>query len=160
MVVAPNGISWSDARTIACMLGGDLASVESDAENVFIFLIAAGVEGAWTTTPLGHGRSVVLGPWLGGLQLDEKHEPSGSWAWVTGAPIGARGEKGVWWAEREPNNRPDRSGGGDENRLCFIGIDAKPSPFWNDAEETPRGTGGEPGVRVTSFVVEYPAPGE
>lgn len=150
VLVAPSGISWENARMIARVLGGDLATAESDAENAFIFSIAVSVEGAWATYPLGRGRSVTLGPWLGALQHPGAQEPGGNWAWITGADLPA---KGWWWSEHEPNNHADRAG--DENRLCYIGINGMPSPFWNDAEETPRGTGGEPGVRVRSFVVEY-----
>lgn len=149
VIVCPSGISWEGARVIAQMLGGDLAAPETDAENVFIFSIAAGVDGAWRTYPLGRGRSVTLGPWLGGLQHEGGREPSGGWAWVSGVDIAGR----AWWALHEPNDRP--VDGSNENRVCYIGIGDKPSPFWNDARETPTGTGGEPGIRVTAFVVEY-----
>src|SRR5262245_38901227 len=80
--------SWQETRRLAesmMFLGvqGHLASITSEAENMFV------------TTRLGD----TVGAWLGGKQLPSSSEPAGGWRWITGEP---------WvytnWDAGEPNN--------------------------------------------------------
>ncbi len=124
-VHTPAGVTWSQARTQALALGGDLATITSQAENNFVFsLISAGQ--FWRTA---NNPPRLLGPWLGGFQPATAPEPTpaANWNWVTGE---------AWtspnWSPGEPNNW----NGVQEDHLHFFTIQASPAPFWNDLFQT------------------------
>ena len=65
-------LRWTDARSVALAAGGDLASLETDAEYQWVrarFLIT---------------RQYVN---LGGVQATSAASPSTGWSWLTGAPV-------------------------------------------------------------------------
>lgn len=152
VVVSPDGISWSRAAYTAELLGGHLVTLESPEENAFVFSMVVGLDEAWTPHVLDDGRVFQHGPWIGLRQDDNAPEPAGGWRWVDGGSLA-----NPLWSPHEPNNRQHPEG--KESRAHYFGWGEVRTPFWNDMPETPGGTGGEPGMRVTAFVVEFPLKG-
>ncbi len=131
-VARPNGITWPEARAEALAMGADLATIDSFAENDFVFGLAQDPS-LWRTAQSPLRR---LGPWLGGAQPPGTAVPSASWAWVTGE---------AWdytnWSGGEPNDWQ----GVEEDRLQFFMLGANPGPRWNDLRQ---------GAAMLGYVVE------
>ncbi len=153
VIVSPDGISWSRAAYASELLGGHLVTLESPEENAFVFSIIVGVDEAWTPNVLEDGRRFQHGPWIGLRQDEGAAEPAGGWRWVHGG----RAVSHALWSPHEPNDRQHREG--EENCAHYFGWGDIRTPLWNDMPKAPAGTGGEPGMRITAFVVEYPARG-
>jgi hypothetical protein len=137
-VVVDGGVSWDDANAAALAAGGYLATATSAAENDFIFSLIDSPE-FWAGEPNGN----ILGPYLGGFQLDGAPEPADGWNWVNG-----EGEFVYTnWEPREPNNAVD-----DENRLHYLGIGGVRGSQWNDYVND--GADGLFGVSVVGYVIE------
>ena len=122
--------TWLQAAAGAATLGGHLATIGSQAENLFVFATS---KSAWVER---------AGPWIGGRQAAGAAEPGGGWHWVTGE---------AWdydsWGCRQPDNYDD----GPESALDYS-VDslcgAAPQPTWNDA----------PPTRINpSFIIEWSA---
>ena len=131
--IRPSVVSWGVAVAACSNQGGHLASVLSEAEDVFVFNVA-NQPGAWQG---------YLGPWLGGRQIPGTGEPMGIWEWSSGEPWGYVGPDTTF-----PNNGGPP--GTDENRLHYIDFVRK----WNDLPEDgcPENGGG-----VRAFMVEWSA---
>ena len=110
--LAPEGITWSDARLAAVAQGADLVSITTPAENTFVFSLVndPALFIPEVDTPAG------LGPWIG------LWKPAGTWVWTDGTPLGYDN-----WAPGEPNGV-----GGVEFRGHFFGPTGTPTPQWND----------------------------
>jgi hypothetical protein len=65
-------LRWTDARSVALAAGGDLASLETDAEYQWV-----------------RGRFLITRQYvnLGGVQATSAASPSTGWSWLTGAPV-------------------------------------------------------------------------
>ena len=126
-------VSWASASEESVSLGGQLASILSEAEDVFVFSVADH-PGAWQG---------YLGPWLGGWQVPGTGEPLGIWRWSSGEPWGYVGPDSTF-----PNNGGPP--GTDQSRLHYIDFVRK----WNDLPENgaPENGGG-----VRAFVIEWSA---
>lgn len=83
-VVAPGGISWSNASSVATNRDGYLATITSSSENAFVFSLVSTGASCWYQEPLSGNW---FGPWLGGSQPTGSSEPLGGWTWVTGEPF-------------------------------------------------------------------------
>ncbi|MCF7730280.1 MAG: hypothetical protein K9N23_01270, partial [Akkermansiaceae bacterium] len=130
VVPTPQGTTWNEARDFAQATGGHLATINSAAENAFIYALVDR-DSIW----IDQGNS-QWGPWLGGGQLTGSPEPSGGWVWVTGEPFAFQN-----WCDTEPNNA-----GGNQDRLYFLSTDSSRAPTWGDKN------GGD---TLNGFVVEY-----
>jgi len=108
-------ISWSDANSVANLLGGHLVTITSVEENDFVFSLIDD-EIYW------YPSVNLRGPWIGGYQIDGSFEPDGGWAWVTGEPFDYTN-----WDLGQPNNYQ----GSNENRIHF-GNKRTRVPTWND----------------------------
>jgi hypothetical protein len=109
-------LSWHDAKKKCVEMGGRLASIESEEENVFVAELAS--------------KARVTAIWLGGS--DEKQE--GKWLWVDGQAM-----KYANWdrMSRQPNNA-----GGAEH--CVVLLIEKNRMWWdypNDPGKYPEFTG-------------------
>ena len=126
-------VPWSSAATESVASAGHLASILSEAEDIFTFNVA-NHPGAWQG---------YLGPWLGGRQVPGTGEPLGIWEWSSGEPWGYVGPDSSF-----PNNGGPP--GTDENRLHYIDFVRK----WNDIPENgcPENGGG-----VRAMIVEWEA---
>jgi hypothetical protein len=119
-------MGWSVAQSAAAATGGHLATLTSAEENNFVFAMA-------NVTP-AYGGSPVVGPWVGGLRIDDQ------WSWVTGES---------WnFANWLPPN-PDGPGTWGENRVCLTASGGR----WNDFNES----GSQPGLAMRSYVTEWSA---
>ncbi|MFK7754102.1 MAG: hypothetical protein AB8B51_16350 [Sedimentitalea sp.] len=135
LVVNPAGVSYSDAASEAQLLGGALASLETQAENEAIFARISQWDSAWSSA----GFSRDLGPWIGASWSGAGLE------WESGAPVTYTN-----FASGEPNNY-----GGNEDYVHYLtkGFLSGRQSTWNDLQES----GAWPlnsSVRVTGFVVE------
>jgi hypothetical protein len=132
-VLAPAGITWSNASLTASNRGGYLATLPSSIENAFVFSLVS------PDTNLWYYNVHWWGPWLGGIQPSGSPEPAGGWQWITGEPFGYAN-----WASAsgQPNNN-----NGIENRLQFGG-QLTIASTWNDQNEAHAGY-------ARSFVIEY-----
>lgn len=143
-VIGNTGIGWHEANIVASLRGCRLATIQSQAENAFIFSLI-------NDPKYWDGGA---GPWFGGgqdLNSSDYFEPDGAWIWVNNY-ITYQYEPMVYtnWYDFEPNND-----GGYENvtHFCTEGSSLAPSPYWNDRPSN---------IPCNSFVVEYeyvPAPG-
>jgi hypothetical protein len=120
-----SGITWLDAKVAAENLGGHLATITSEAENIFVYNLASSYSDIWW--------SGVRGPWLGGYQPPDAIEPAQGWQWVTGEPFAFTS-----WAGGEPN----QDHGMEEDYLLY---DHAPY-LWNDVTNT---------NVAKAYVVEY-----
>jgi hypothetical protein len=130
-VLAEGGISWTDANQIATGRGGHLVTIDSPAENEFVFNLVANPR-FWVK-----GGTTWFGPWLGALQPPGSIEPSGGWIWETSEPFIYAN-----WAPGQPTNSKET-----EDRIQFGGF-TNISGYWNDL------AGGDIG-HASGFVVEY-----
>jgi len=128
-VASGDGISWGDARAEAIARGGDLATITSAAENVFVYSLVDSRE-FWDSVD-------SLGPWLGGYQDPLASDPAENWHWVTGESWDFTS-----WARSEPNDW-----GKEEDRLMFYWRKfTTDTPVWNDQDGA---------RRINGFVIEY-----
>jgi MYXO-CTERM domain-containing protein len=147
VVQIDSGIGWTSARAAAEGRGGYLATVGSQAENLFVYNLVKDIPALW---PQDAGGNAV-GPWLGGYQPAGSDEPAGGWSWVTGESWSFSD-----WVSGEPNNYANA-----EHYLHYYwpsggGTAPVMGPTWNDLRESvPLG--------VRAYVVEsasqLPAPG-
>ena len=89
-VLLPNRVTWLEARDYAASLGGQLVSIETQAEMQWVFQRFVAFLNMWTL----HGYNG--GPWVG-LSRD-----SGKWRWQSGAPV-----TDSPWLPGEPNASGD-----------------------------------------------------
>jgi hypothetical protein len=130
-VIGSTGIGWHEANIVAYYRGGHLATIQSRAENDFVFsLIDNSIywkDGA--------------GPWLGGgqdLNSPTYSEPGGGWVWVNNYKTDQfEAMTYTNWPTFEPNNQ-----GGYENVIHFF----ERSSYWNDRPSN---------IPCNSFVIEY-----
>jgi hypothetical protein len=139
-VIGPEGIGWHEARVIAASRGGYLASIQSQAENEFVFSLVNDPR-YWTGG---------AGPWFGGgqdLSAPDYQEPGGGWVWINNYdPLNFEPMIYANWYVGEPNNL-----GGYENVTHFSteGSSLVPSAFWNDRPSN---------IPAAGFVIEYEVP--
>ncbi|MEE2973589.1 MAG: lectin-like protein, partial [Planctomycetota bacterium] len=90
-VIEARPVTWSEARSMAQELGGDLVCLETEAEANFVFDRLAAFHSLWTRTNYNGG------PWIG-LELIK-----GSWRWTSGTSLD-------WdlWRPGEPNGSGDK----------------------------------------------------
>lgn len=139
-VIGAGGIGWHEARLIAASRGGYLTSIESRAENDFVFSLVNDSK-YWSNG---------AGPWFGGgqdLNSPNYREPDGAWIWINDYDQ-AHFEPMVFtnWCMGEPNND-----GGYENvtHFCTEGTSLDPSPYWNDRPSN---------IPTAGFIIEYNVP--
>lgn len=133
VVVVPDGIVWITAKAHALGRGGHLATLTSEEENAFVYLLAEKNALAWSA------ESQPRGPWIGAEQKSDA-EPDGGWTWVTGEPFAYTA-----WHTGEPDNGLNGGGGVNETVIHFYAGGAK-GPTWNDWEAA---------ERLPAYVVEY-----
>jgi hypothetical protein len=129
----PQGITWEAAQAFAAARGGYLATIGSEAENLFVFNLINDPR-FWRNIP---GR-YSDGPWLGGVKAANSSKPADGWQWIHGSvPLTYTN-----WAPTQPDNM-----GGVEDRLNYWAPTPNTrQPGWNDH---PRN------VPVNGFVIEY-----
>ena len=123
-------LSWPEAKAAEAK-GGYLATVTSEAENMFVFNLAAADMSLWSTQPWGcaGGDPVfTIGPWLGGSY----NAAEGVWQWVTGEP----------WSYTAWNQGQPSYAGGQEALLFwswYVAPDGQPLPHWQWDDYWPNG---------------------
>ena len=122
---------WAGANTAANEMGGQLVSLETMEENLWVFSNIALDDGNNTQGPWNGGT----GPWLGG------YEDNSAWYWLSGVAVDYDG-----WAPGEPNDEGPLG----EDYMIYWNPWNDEGQWWNDF------SGLSP-----SFIVEYaiPAPG-
>ena len=121
LIQAPAPISWSDARTAAEGLGGQLASIGSQEENDEILALLESSPGAFQTQEV-FMTTAHVGPWIGGYQQEGAAEPSGGWRWLDGAAL-----QFANWRRGEPNDLMD------EDYLVIYCRERPVCADWSDA---------------------------
>jgi len=138
VIPAPSGITWDDANSQAAGMGRYLATVTSEAENLFVFSLLD--EPQFWNSPTG-GTS---GPWLGGFQSPDLGGPADDWNWVTGEPWSYTN-----WAVNQPND----AYGWIEDKLHYWDPAGGRAPTWNDIQNIDPA-----GYQPIAFVTEVPEP--
>ena len=118
--VSNSCITWKQSLDAARSNGGDLASITSETENVFVFNISKPI---WNNTGGG--------PWLGGYQdrqAADYQEPDLGWRWSSGEP---------WTYTNWKCTNPSNSGGHEDVLNFAINDTCGTELFgaWNDATE-------------------------
>jgi hypothetical protein len=82
--------SWTQARSAALGVGGDLVAFTDTAESTWVFSNVSSKTTLWNSR---------MGPWIGLYQPAGTDEPGGGWVWCDGRPL-------VWaiWAPDHPHN--------------------------------------------------------
>ena len=138
-VAVTGGVFWNAADVDARRAGGNLATIASEAENLFVYGLVASNPAFWGP---GQVASDFLGPWLGGWQPYGSDAGSG-WNWVTGEEFNYTA-----WAESEPNDPADW-----QNRLHFLGKrTSAPNWTWSDVGQ---GLGLQDQHTILGYIVEY-----
>jgi hypothetical protein len=120
------GLTWNVASQLAQAQGGYLATINSSAENDFVFGLVNNP--AFFTAYNGSG------PALGGYNAGTPSNPN--WSWVTGEP---------WTFTHWAPGTPDYAdfGAGPEDRLEFFSfIGGTPANTWNDLQQNDGNIGG------------------
>ena len=112
VIVAPGGISWTDANTAAQALDGQLASINSSSENDFVFSLIDDPQ-YWKPHTSFTSVDFNIGPWIGGHQPEGTPEPNGGWEWTSTEQLNFAA-----WVPGEPNEGPI-PGQATENRICY-----------------------------------------
>jgi len=128
-VYVDGGVNWSDARTSAVARGGDLACINSAAENNFVLSVVDNPL-YWYESQTGRN----LGPWIGGIQT----QATSPHQWVSGEPF----DYTNWYP-----NEPYDAVGFDNHRIHLV---AQLAPardnLWSEAYDT---------SLLNGYVVEY-----
>jgi hypothetical protein len=130
VVSVPGTISWEAANAAAIAKGGYLATITSQAENDFVFLLV-------NNATYWHDAS---GPWLGGYQFPATQQAAANWQWVTGE---------AWSYTAWQTGQPNHSGGKAEDKLQF-GF-APSVSTWNDIMSLDP----PPASRPIAYVIEW-----
>jgi hypothetical protein len=103
-----------EASLAAHTRNGELTSIESSAENDFVFQLAGADPTRWTLA--WPGATQITGPWIGASYS------GGTWGWLDGAPWGFTN-----WAPSEPNYLFE------ETAVLFMGgASGPPTNRWNN----------------------------
>jgi len=132
VVATGNSISWDDAKKLARLSGGYLATITSNEENEFVFQLA-------DNRSLWSEESYPLGPWLGAEESVNGDSDAG-WRWVSGEPFSFHR-----FAESGPKMRKSR--GKIPNHIAFGKTYQKRTPMWEQLVND--------GSGVRSLVVEF-----
>ncbi|MGB0589629.1 MAG: hypothetical protein ACPGU1_08130 [Myxococcota bacterium] len=132
-VYRPQGVSWAEAKVISEALGGHLATLGSEAEDVFIYEQLALL--VWAPGSFD-------GPWIGGHKASSPDELPGTWQWVDGTP---------WDYTHWAPNQPGVTGEDAAIRYRYEGPQ-QGSWGWLTEDED------EVSWNTTGFIVEFPFP--
>jgi hypothetical protein len=125
-VPASPGLSWYLADQLAQAEGGYLATINSSAENDFVFGLV--------NSPAFFSAYNGSGPALGGYNAGTPSSPN--WSWVTGEP---------WtfdnWGPGLPNYA-DFGSGPEDSLHYFSDVGSTPSKAWNDLHHDDQNIGG------------------
>jgi hypothetical protein len=124
---ASSAIAWSSARGLAEGLGGHLASLASQSENLWVYNTLASSPEFWNGPQ---------GPYLGGFR-----NPSSGWQWVTGEPWSFAA-----WGSGSPSGGTEACLHFGNGNVCWC-----PDPNWNDIDDL------NPSWPIRAFVVEWSA---
>jgi hypothetical protein len=120
------GLTWNVANQLAQAQGGYLATINSAAENDFVFNLV--------NSPAFFSDFNGSGPALGGYNAGTPSNPN--WSWVTGEP---------WTFEYWAPDLPDYAdfGSGPEDRLEYFSFTGStPAITWNDLHHDDQNIGG------------------
>lgn len=125
-VPGSDGLTWNVANTLAQAQGGYLATINSAAENNFVFGLVNSSQ--FFTAFNGSG------PALGGFNAGTPANPA--WSWVTAEPFGFTD-----WLPGSPDYA--FNGTGPEDRLhYFSNAGSTPDNRWNDIQQNDTNLGG------------------
>jgi hypothetical protein len=131
-VLATNGVTWTNAQTIAALRGGYLATITSSAENNLVAGLVSNNPSFWVVD--GGGGD---GPWIGAIKLPGATSPV-NWTWVNGESFSYNN-----WASGQPNNS-----GGNQDHIQLYSPTGLMGTNWNDA-------GNFETAFVHGFIIEY-----
>ena len=109
---------FEDLVKIAESLGGYLVSINSEAENQYVFELSLTDPGHWRQDDPDNS---FYGPLIGLVQAEGAREPDGGWGWINGEPLDF-----INWRKWGPENAE-----GHQSIAILWGRGA-PSPSWDD----------------------------
>jgi hypothetical protein len=131
-ILVGTNITWDASRSAAQLLGGDLATITSSAENEFVKGLFAGNSAFFYQYST---YQVHSGPWIGAYASSYT---AGDWAWVTGEPFSFTA-----WGPSEPFKNGDH--------ISYARFFGNPDPKWNDI---PSGHAASPQSYIVEIVPE------
>ncbi len=153
VISAPEGIAWTDANAIASSGTGHLATITSPEENQVVFdLIDDQLFWKLFEPETDDTRPAQnIGPWIGGIQVNEEDGPTEGWEWVQ--PDDQSPFVGIWDAGQPDDGAATSSEDPPElaeNRLAFHAPDDTRTATWGDYVDDP-----EDEFKPIAFVIEY-----
>src|SRR5262245_19128517 len=112
-------MTWTQANAAARAAGGHLVTLQSDAENDFVFALIND-QSFWNVVSGNYN----LGPWIGGSQPPGSAEPNSGWSWSNGESFGY-----THWHSGEPNQFDGKE---EDYALYFNGSAPNRDNSWND----------------------------
>lgn len=161
--VESGNLNWFQSAYLADAAGGYMASINSAEENAFVFDLLEDEKFFWAFPPydgdpnrMNH-YEIMIGPFLGGYQLEGAEEPAGGWTWLSGDKFDYTNwavnlDDGVIDKDPRNNSQPNDSSNG--QRIMGFGELNKPVPTWGDYSED-RGSYRTRKVGPYGFVIEY-----
>ena len=123
--LASSGITWSQARSLAKGLGGDLVSINSQAEDELLKTVLSS-EPQFNIYD-GYNGNENLGSWIGLYQKPGSAEPNAGWVWTDGS----KPDPYSGWSVSEPDDIF-----GNENYGHYL-LYGSTVAGWNDLQDDP-----------------------
>lgn len=112
--------NWAEA------LGGHVATINSAAENMYLFKLSLQRPGHWMVQDITDGSKQISGPMIGFVQSPGSEEPGGGWHWLDGEKVTYTN-----WKPGGPENAK-----GHQNFAQFRANGTEPVPVWDDIDDT------------------------
>ncbi|AHG46213.1 adenylate cyclase [Rhizobium leguminosarum bv. trifolii CB782] len=133
------GLTMDVLEELAEALGGHVVTINSPAENAYLYDLSLRKPGHWMVQDISDGSKQVSGPMIGFVQAPGSVEPDQGWQWLDGEKVSYTN-----WGRGSPGNSK-----GHQNLAQFRAMGTEPGPFWDDIDDC-----------QDSVIIEVPAGGQ
>ncbi|MBW9054991.1 adenylate/guanylate cyclase domain-containing protein [Rhizobium mesosinicum] len=119
------GLTMDVLEELADALGGHVVTINSAAENMYLFDLSLQQPGHWMVQDISDGSKQVSGPMIGLVQTPGSVEPGQGWHWLDGETVTFTN-----WKQGGPENSK-----GHQNLAQFRANGMTPVPYWDDIDD-------------------------
>ncbi|QFY62881.1 hypothetical protein FZ934_21275 (plasmid) [Rhizobium grahamii] len=119
------GLTMDVLEELAEALGGHVVTINSAAENMYLFDLSLKQPGHWMVQDISDGSKQSSGPMIGFVQTPGSVEPDQGWHWLDGERVSFTN-----WDRGSPGNSK-----GHQDLAQFRARDANPVPYWDDIDD-------------------------